>query len=511
MKYHSIVFILLFIFLVAAKTNAAIFTVTKTADTNDGVCNADCSLREAFAAANAAASADTINFDTDIFSTAQTITLSGAELINGTDNSPANYNASGDLTINGTGADLLSISGNNASRVIYNQNSLLTITGVTITGGNGVSSFDNGLGGGINNSGQLNLNDSIVTGNTTDLGGGGIYTGASRVLNINNSSVSNNTARNGGGIYYSLTGGNITNSNINANMASGGGGGIFVSTGNINITASNITNNKSSGGGGIYNIGGGTMTINNSAVIATQAVGTGGGIYNGNTLNLNNSTISSNTANPLNFTIGGGGIDNNGTLNLTASTLSNNAALNSTYGGGIINRGTANITNSTVSTNTAGRGGGIFTSGIGAVNLVSATIAKNVSGSSGGGVSIFSNSIVRARNTIIADNTANTGADFSGVITSQGYNLIENTDGLAGAAATDLTGVDPQFLPLDFYGGPTKTHALLVGSPVINAGSNETASATDQRGFARIIGGTIDVGAFEFGPIKPRKRRVSIF
>ena len=220
-------------YLVAAKTNAAIFTVTKTADTNDGVCNADCSLREAFAAANAAAGADTINFDTDIFSTAQTITLSGAELINGTDNSPANYNASGDLTINGTSADLLTISGNNASRVIYNQNSLLTITGVTITGGNGVSSFDNGLGGGINNSGQLNLNDSIVTDNTTDLGGGGIYTGASRVLNIDNSSVSNNTARNGSGIYYSLTGGNITNSNINANTASGGGGGIFVSTGNI--------------------------------------------------------------------------------------------------------------------------------------------------------------------------------------------------------------------------------------------------------------------------------------
>ena len=42
--------------------HAATFTVTKTADTNDGTCDADCSLREAIVAANAAAGPDTITF-----------------------------------------------------------------------------------------------------------------------------------------------------------------------------------------------------------------------------------------------------------------------------------------------------------------------------------------------------------------------------------------------------------------------------------------------------------------
>ena len=60
-------------------THAATFTVTKTADTNDGVCDADCSLREAIGAANTAASNDIINFDTSVFNTNQTITLNDSE------------------------------------------------------------------------------------------------------------------------------------------------------------------------------------------------------------------------------------------------------------------------------------------------------------------------------------------------------------------------------------------------------------------------------------------------
>src|SRR5205085_8312044 len=51
-------------------------------------------------------------------------------------------------------------------------------------------------------------------------------------------------------------------------------------------------------------------------------------------------------------------------------------------------------------------------------------------------------------------------------------------------------------------GGPTKTHALLPGTPAINMGNNELANglATDQRGegFPRIVGDSVDIGAFEF-------------
>ena len=43
--------------LLPIQVQAATFTVTKTTDTNDGSCNADCSLREAIIAANAPAAA----------------------------------------------------------------------------------------------------------------------------------------------------------------------------------------------------------------------------------------------------------------------------------------------------------------------------------------------------------------------------------------------------------------------------------------------------------------------
>jgi len=51
--------------------------------------------------------------------------------------------------------------------------------------------------------------------------------------------------------------------------------------------------------------------------------------------------------------------------------------------------------------------------------------------------------------------------------------------------------------PLADNGGPTLTHALLAGSPAIDAGDNFFALPTDQRGVARIAGPQTDIGAFE--------------
>ena len=73
--------IFLFSSLLFLSANASTLTVTKTADTNDDACDADCSLREAIAAANAAATDDVIEFDGIVFGTAQTITLSGTQLV----------------------------------------------------------------------------------------------------------------------------------------------------------------------------------------------------------------------------------------------------------------------------------------------------------------------------------------------------------------------------------------------------------------------------------------------
>jgi hypothetical protein len=109
-------------------------------------------------------------------------------------------------------------------------------------------------------------------------------------------------------------------------------------------------------------------------------------------------------------------------------------------------------------------------------------------------------------NTIVAGNTATgSGPDIDGyAVASRGYNLIGDPSGGSGFVATDLLGVNPLLAPLANYGGPTPTMALLPGSPAIDAGSNALAVdpsgnplTTDQRGFARIINGTVDIGAFE--------------
>jgi hypothetical protein len=70
---------------------------------------------------------------------------------------------------------------------------------------------------------------------------------------------------------------------------------------------------------------------------------------------------------------------------------------------------------------------------------------------------------------------------------------------LVGSAAAPI---DPLLGPLQDNSGPTITHALLPGSPAIDAGNNAYATEFDQRGpgYPRIVSGTIDIGAFEVQP-----------
>ena len=87
-----------------------------------------------------------------------------------------------------------------------------------------------------------------------------------------------------------------------------------------------------------------------------------------------------------------------------------------------------------------------------------------------------------------------------GTFTSQGHNLIGETDGSSGWVGSDLTGtvaqpLNPLLAPLGNYGGPTQTMALLPGSPAIGAGSAVSGVTTDQRGLIR--GSPVDIGAFQ--------------
>ncbi len=177
---------------------------------------------------------------------------------------------------------------------------------------------------------------------------------------------------------------------------------------------------------------------------------------------------------------GGGGISNDGgTLTLTNSTVSGNTA--DEFGGGLRNTGgTLTLTNSTVSGNT--------------VNDVFSGFAAGILNDGGG--------TLRLTNTIVARNTATTNPDASATFNSQGNNFFGDTTGATGFVASDLLNMDPLLGPLQNNGGPTNTHALLPGSPAVDAGTNSACLLTDQRGEVRQDGdanGTVicDIGAFE--------------
>jgi CSLREA domain-containing protein len=281
------------------------------------------------------------------------------------------------------------------------------------------------------------------------------------------------------------------------------GGGIY-NAGTLLVVNSTLRDNRAAasspfrpGGGGIYNIG--TLTVNNSTLSGNGSAFSnsgneagGGGIYNNNgTLTVNNSTISGNATSNN----GGGIYTYGGPATINNSTFSGNwIGTGGVYGGGIINdSGTLTVTNSTFSGNSALQGGGIFNY-LGTAITIHSTFSGN-SATFGGGINNIGG-ILHLSNNLIA-NSPN-GGDcyiFQGVIATNVNNLIE--DGTCGPA---LSG-DPVLSPLGNYGGSTQTHALLPGSPAINAADSATCAAApvnylDQRGVARPIG-ACDIGAFE--------------
>lgn len=307
---------LVFVFLLTSTVFSATFTVTKLTDSNDGTCDADCSLREAVTAANNAAGDDIVAFDGTVFGTAQTVNVTLGEIIIG---------ASGTLTINGTGAEMLTIDGNMTNRIFRTGAGVVaTINDATLTRGNGVGALATNSGGAIyNDLGTLTLNNLIITGNSVTTNAGGIRnSGGGSVLTVNNCIVSNNTAgsSSGGGIQnFSTSTVFINNSTFMGNTSggsTGGGGGQF--NGTARITNSTFANNNSPGGsGGGFQSNGSSMIITNSTFSGNTSTNNGGGIHRGTT-NVNffirNSIVAGNngTAASPDVTNSTGGLDSLG-------------------------------------------------------------------------------------------------------------------------------------------------------------------------------------------------------
>ncbi len=456
----------------------------------------DGSLRDAIEQANATVDADTITFDSSL--TGKTIGLTSGEL-----------SITNSLTINGLGANLLTVDAqNNGFRVFNIDNDSddfinVFINDLTITGGNPI-----GGGGGIFTSENLKVQDSIISGNTTtgtegqydrheSIDGGGINSHGG-YLEIINTQIINNK------VIGQLTDGHL--SPFDHDLGDDpDGGGVSIYNNQLKIVDSTISDNTVTGGlsdgGAVYGWKSDITIINSTIsgnIVEGTALGSGGGIYNryGDTT-VKDSTIADNSTymtDDFGSGDGGGIFSRNGDLEVINSTVSGNSAYGKdrTDGGGIYSKnGNLKVVNSTISYNSVGGdnadGGGIFSSS-GTATITNATISHNSAQERGDG--LFSNGTTNLSNTIIANSINGDDAFLNtSKIETNVKNLIED-----GSYNPFLSG-DPGLGILQDNGGSTETQALLENSPAIDAGN--TNENNDQRGALR--DSNPDIGAFEFG------------
>jgi hypothetical protein len=516
----NIVTCLLLFSIATLSLNAATYVVSITADSGAG------SLRQAILDANAAGGGDirttglrgTITLASDL----PVITAS--------------------VNILGPGTDALTVSGSNSFTIFsLNAGTTNTLSNLTVAnayaqdtpGSGGIpencvflncNSFDSD-GGAVFNSGKLEMANCRIANCRpeptpyyySETYGEGVF--SSGTLTMSCCTISNCTAASGGGLYNSGTcalsrcviagcvnddpdgvGGGIFTSGamtlagciISNNDAGYDGGGIANWTSNLSMTNSVVINNESKESGGLY-LREGTNTLVGCTVSNNFAwLYGGGGIWNGSTLTLAGCTITGNSCEADSSFDGGGGVDNDpyaqlGVLMMTNCTISGNSALlakfvDKPHGGGIRNASTNMVilVDCTVVSNNA------------VVISNNAVVTMGV----GGGIENVGGP-VHLQDTILADNST----DFAGTLASLGHNLIKNTSGstITGDTTGNIYGVDPLLGPLQNNGGLTATHALLPGSPAIDAGPTNAAPFVDQRGAPRPFGAADDIGAFEYG------------
>ncbi|HKY64375.1 MAG TPA: choice-of-anchor Q domain-containing protein [bacterium] len=505
---------------ISALAQAASITVNTEADVID---TPECTLREAIASVNqdsvlgGCTTAGTGTIDTvELPAGSYVLSLTGFDDNNGN----GDLDVLANLTLNGAGADTTSISAqglqdNGEPERVLDINPLGQILNVTINGVTVRDGLESDDGGGIRIEGNSNnelltaklgvfdgtftlvtLNGVRVVDNESDDDAGGILNAFAQVV-IDDSEISNNISNESGGGLESFTDleVRIGNSVIDGNTAVFGAG-ISSESGNLFIDATTISNNSGACVGGGLAIDG-RATVTNSTISGNRADG---------------GVCAFGTVDPVN--VGGGvALDTTSSLLIANSTISGNFAPNG--GGGIA---MALPTPAAPAPVTAIKLGQL---GVEGLHLNNATIAENSTDGVGGGILTLviqpvgepPSMLLTMANSILANNQAgDSSPDCAAEFFSEGYNLIGDTEGCVGFTATgDQTGIDPQLGPLQDNGGPTFTHALLVGSPAIDTANPDgctdnagTLLTRDQRGETRPVNATglataiCDRGAFEF-------------
>jgi hypothetical protein len=501
-EIRDVRFALIAVLLLAATTmsaHAGTITVTNTNDSGPG------SLRQVLANAN--------NGDTISFTVTGTIALTSGGL-------PVTKN----VTISGPGANQLAVNGNqalfvfgvfpqrtvsisglsirNAQVGVYNNQGTLSVSNCVLSGNSSAGLYNDASQGSIGAS--MTVANSIISNNS----GTGAYNNqgtlavSSCVLSGNSTGVYNNAGQDGA----SMT---VTNSIISNNSGTGAFNFLPVDEGGcacMTISGSTVSNNAD----GIFNFGDtfagpASLTVLNSNVSDNDHGGISNEANDGSaTATIVSTTVSGNSA---------GGVLTSAAFGFAGVTITNSTISgNSTYGGikaaGSVSGTVANLSvaNSTISGNSAGTSGGGISNVGSSFHVENSTISGNSAGSGGGiyndgGQSEISNTILNAG--ALGANIFNSG----GTVTSIGYNLSSDDGGGYLNGPGDQINTDPLLGPLQNNGGPTLTHALLPGSPAIDAGDPNFTPPPfrDQRGrcFYRVFGRRIDVGSVEKQP-RPR-------
>ena len=404
----------------------------------------------------AAQSGDTITFAPNVNS----ITLDGTELV-----------ISQDLTIMGSGGGpggpMLTISGNNVSRIFHVTGGTVVISQMTITQGAVGSAAGTQNGGGILvDGGSLSLSNCTVSASTSTSangnvgGGGGLSVGPLASATLSNCIFSGDTATiaqgeaEGGGILNAgmLT---VTGSTFSGDTAGVGGG--LLNSGTLTMSGSIFSSNTAAiSGGGLAGTTRSRATISTCTFGGTNSAGfTGGGVSEQGRATLTGCTLTANTAGGGTMTgqstISGGGLAvlaggnvTLGTSTVTSNSVSPNASAgNGVAGGGlsVAGSGTLTVSQSTISGNTATEGGGISALGspfnAASLTLTASTVTGNTaagntnSGNGGGGLFVGTNGSASLTNDTLNNNTATNGngggADNLGTLTLISSTISANT------------------------------------------------------------------------------------
>ena len=288
-------------------------------------------------------------------------------------------------------------------------------------------------------------------------------------------------------------------------------GGCIASSGNVELLSATVKDCILEGVDNAYPEGGGVFANGNFSMLGSRVTGNtvratggfltvaaGGGAFANGSAYLKYSTVSDNRAYGEAEHVGeGGGLVSSTYASIAYSTISGNDAQ---FFGGIIVDGavTSMIADSTITGNSADRVSAVYAAG--PLTVSNSTIAFNRSLNGGGAVFMAGN--IELQSTIIAGNETLAGPqeddlhgfDSSHVATGAN-NLIVTSD--IPVPADTLTGC-PRLMPLDFYGGPTRTHALRPDSPAIGSGNNALGLDADQRQADRVFGAAPDIGAVEW-------------